>query len=91
MLEAVQEHGSISAGARAQGMSHRRAWLLLDELNSSLVVPAFETAHGGSGGGGARLTSAGIALVALYRGIERDVRTAQRREIGRLLAMLKKA
>ena len=33
LLEAVKEHGSISAAARSVAMSYRRAWLLMDELN----------------------------------------------------------
>jgi molybdate transport system regulatory protein len=34
LLEAVRDHGSISAAGRSMGMSYRRAWLLIDELKS---------------------------------------------------------
>ena len=33
LLEAVRDHGSISAAGRSMGMSYRRAWLLVDALN----------------------------------------------------------
>ncbi len=33
LLEAIQEAGSISGAARALGMSYRRAWLLVEEIN----------------------------------------------------------
>jgi len=40
LLEAVDATGSITAAAKALGMSYRRAWMLVDELNSSLRTPA---------------------------------------------------
>ena len=40
LLEAIQLHGSISAAARSLGMSYRRAWVLIDELNQALASPA---------------------------------------------------
>ncbi len=88
LLEAVREHGSISAGARALGMSYRRAWLLLDELNASLAMPAIVTAQGGKSGGGAALTTSGEALVALYRRIESAALAETRKDVARLLRML---
>src|ERR1700710_132475 len=52
LLEAVHEHGSISAAARSLGMSYRRAWLLIDELNRTLKAPATVSEAGGAAGGG---------------------------------------
>ena len=40
LLEAIRSTGSISAGARALGMSYRRAWLLVEEINNALREPA---------------------------------------------------
>ena len=33
LLEAIRTNGSISASARSLGMSYRRAWLLVEEVN----------------------------------------------------------
>jgi molybdate transport system regulatory protein len=88
LLEAIREHGSISAAARSLAMSYRRAWLLLDELNRSLAEPAITTAQGGRRGGGASITASGEALLDLYRGIEHDALQATRRDTARLLRML---
>ena len=33
LLEAIRSTGSISAAARSIGMSYRRAWLLVEEIN----------------------------------------------------------
>lgn len=70
LLELIAEHGSISRAAKQIGMSYRRAWLLVDELNRIFKSPVIETQHGGSGGGAARLTSFGHAVVGHYRAIE---------------------
>ena len=35
------------------GMSYRRAWLLIDELNHMFEELVIDAKHGGSGGGGA--------------------------------------
>jgi len=70
LLEALAREGSITAAAKALGMSYRRAWLLIDETNKALREPAVSTAQGGAKGGGSQLTETGERLVALYRGIE---------------------
>src|SRR5215471_8507350 len=49
LLEAVRDHGSISAAGRSMDMSYRRAWLLIDELNELFEGPVIETKHRGSG------------------------------------------
>lgn len=76
LLEEIARHGSISAGGRALRMSYRRAWELVEDLNRHLGAPVVAAVTGGSGGGGARLTEAGAALVAAYRAIERATENA---------------
>ncbi|GJE25632.1 winged helix-turn-helix domain-containing protein [Methylobacterium organophilum] len=71
LLEAVAEHGSISAAGRALGMSYRRAWLLIEEMNKGFAEPVVEAQIGGKAGGGARLSPFGADVVAHYRAIER--------------------
>ena len=70
LLEEIARSGSISAAGRALKMSYRRAWELVEDLNKTLGIQVIATAAGGAGGGGARLTEAGSALVAAYRAIE---------------------
>lgn len=75
LLELIAQHGSISRAAREMEMSYRRAWLLADEMNNMFGQAALETQHGGAGGGHARLTSFGHALVGHYRAIEAHNKT----------------
>ncbi len=67
LMEAIAQHGSISAAARAIGMSYRRAWLLVDAMNRCWREPLVETAPGGRARAGARLTPFGSDVLARYR------------------------
>ena len=69
LLEMIAEHGSISAAGRVLGMSYRRAWMLIEEMNRGFGQPVVEAQIGGKAGGGTRLSSLGADLVAHYRAI----------------------
>jgi molybdate transport system regulatory protein len=47
LLEAIQATGSISAAARSLGMSYRRAWLLVEQINDSGAAPPSRRAASG--------------------------------------------
>lgn len=70
LLELIVERGSIRQAAKEMGMSYRRAWLLVDEMNRMFKTPILETQQGGAGGGFARLTSFGHAVIGHYRAME---------------------
>lgn len=88
LLEAIDETGSLTAGAKRLDMSYRRAWMLLDELNRSLKRPAVSSAKGGLEGGGSELTDVGRQLIALYRGIEATAAAACDADIRQILRLL---
>lgn len=70
LLEHIRGTGSISAAGRAMGMSYRRAWLLVSDLNRMFDLPSVESQRGGQRGGGAVLTPFGAALLARFRAME---------------------
>jgi molybdate transport system regulatory protein len=76
LLEQIAALGSIAAGGRALGMSYRRAWELIDELNGIFGRPVVNPKSGGKQGGGAALTALGLELISRYRAIERAAATA---------------
>ncbi|WP_206956539.1 winged helix-turn-helix domain-containing protein [Trinickia acidisoli] len=88
LLEAIREHGSISAAARSLDMSYRRAWMLLDELNRSLTSPATLSEQGGANGGGCTLTPVGEKIIRVYRDIEDRARRNCATQIAALTALL---
>ncbi|MGZ8335068.1 MAG: winged helix-turn-helix domain-containing protein [Allosphingosinicella sp.] len=63
LLRQITAQGSISAAARAMGMSYRRAWLLVDAMNRCFRRPLVEARPGR---GGARVTGEGARLLAAY-------------------------
>ncbi len=94
LLQAIQATGSISAGARQIGMSYRRAWLLVEEINTALHKPAVEAATGGAQGGGAVVTPVGEKIIEIYQSIETIARSAAKdefRAVGKLARKGKKA
>ena len=90
LLEEISRHGSISAAGRAMKMSYRRAWLLVDDLNSSFSEPLVSTRLGGAGGGKASLTPAGRTVVRAYRSIENEARKIFLRRSTALTGRLRK-
>ncbi len=73
LLEHIGTGGSLSQAARELGMSYRRAWQLLESLNSCFRERAVLSAKGGRGGGGARLTPFGRLLIRVYREFDAEV------------------
>lgn len=88
LLEAIAATGSISAAARRLGMSYRRAWLLIDEMNRCFRTPVVGTAAGGKGGGGARVTAGGLAVLREYRALEQRVRRVVDKDLPRFARLL---
>jgi molybdate transport system regulatory protein len=70
LLEEIGRTGSISQAGRNLGMSYRRAWLLIDDMNKCFRHAVVSTKAGGLQGGGAVLTEFGAGLVRNYRTIE---------------------
>lgn len=73
LLEAIARTGSLSQAARDLGMSYRRAWLLIDSMNTDFDTAVISATVGGSGGGGAQLTAFGRELIDAYRNLEARV------------------
>lgn len=90
LMELISRHGSISAAGKQMGMSYRRAWLLVDEINGIFRAPLVEKQMGGTGGGGARLTEFGRNVVGRYRAIEDAAATATAADTRALEALLPK-
>ncbi|WP_236172668.1 TOBE domain-containing protein [Pseudomonas pseudonitroreducens] len=70
LLAQIAQLGSITHAAKAAGMSYKTAWDAIDELNNLSDRPLVERSVGGKGGGGARLTTEGERLLALYQRLE---------------------
>lgn len=89
LLEHIRAAGSIAAAGRRMGMSYKRAWTLVEEMNAAFRAPLVDSARGGAKGGGARLTATGDAVLAHYRKLEDAAGAAGSEEIAALEALLR--
>ncbi|MGL4237228.1 winged helix-turn-helix domain-containing protein [Tabrizicola sp.] len=89
LLAQIAETGSIAAAGRAMGMSYKRAWALVEEMNAAFRAPLVTSARGGAGGGGAALTEDGHVVLGAYRAMLRATEAAARPEIDRIAALLR--
>lgn len=63
LLRHIQECGSIRQAALQMGMSYRKAWDLIEHMNSKLDKPVVVSIRGGKGGGKASVTDKGLAII----------------------------
>lgn len=79
LLGFIEETGSLAEAAHRMQLSYRRAWGKVREIEQNLGVKLVESAAGGAGGGGSRLTPEGRRLVALFE----RFREATEQDLGR--------
>lgn len=88
LLERIAETGSIRQAAFGMEMSYRAAWGAVQVMNDRVGVPLVTRETGGRGGGGARLSAEGMALLKAYRALEVEHARAVARLNKRLQALL---
>lgn len=73
LLVKIAEKGSLSAAAKAVGMSYRYAWGLVRNVEEHLGKPIVKTRRGGKHGGETELTKAGLSLVADFEELKEAI------------------
>ena len=66
LLQLIDETGSISQAAKSMGMSYKKAWAMIDEMNTMASKPYVIPQKGGEKGGGTQLTETGKKAVEAY-------------------------
>ncbi|MEE3998705.1 molybdenum transporter [Tenacibaculum sp. FZY0031] len=66
LLKSIKETKSLSKSARDLGMSYKKAWNLIDSVNTKADKPVVVKTAGGLGGGGTTLTEYGLELIKIY-------------------------
>lgn len=84
LLRLIDETGSLAEAAAQMQLSYRRAWGKLKEIEANLGVRLVESAAGGAGGGGSRLTPDGRRYVEMYDRFRRASEQALNIEFGRI-------
>jgi molybdate transport system regulatory protein len=76
LLAAIEQHGSISAAARALGLSYKGAWDAVQVLNNLFDRPLVAAAPGGRAGGAAKVTDSGRTVIRAFRAVEAELAVA---------------
>lgn len=83
LLKAIEDKGSLSKAAKSLGMSYKKAWSLIDAVNTRSQQPVITTSIGGKGGGGAQLTPYGKSLVNAFETINKNCWKFLDKQIGK--------
>ncbi|QHS58583.1 winged helix-turn-helix domain-containing protein [Chitinophaga agri] len=67
LLELIQETGSMNQAAKRMKMSYKKAWELINNLNSMSATPLVITSTGGDNGGGSAISDEARQLIAYHR------------------------
>ena len=74
LLEAIETHGSISKAAKSMKMSYKKAWGLVQSMNSQSKEPIIQPKTGGKNGGGSSVSDAGKKAIALFKKLDEENR-----------------
>ncbi|RUA18206.1 MAG: ModE family transcriptional regulator [Flavobacteriia bacterium] len=66
LLNHIDQQGSISKAAKAMGMSYKKAWSMVDDMNQKGQNPYVTLHKGGNKGGGAELTETGKTILTAF-------------------------
>ena len=67
LLLGIEETGSISKAARLMGMSYKKAWEMINTLNTQTPKPFVITQTGGEKGGGSVITTEAKKFISYHR------------------------
>jgi molybdate transport system regulatory protein len=66
LLERIEETGSINKAAKQMNMSYKKAWEMINALNSQASKPFVITQTGGEKGGGSTITTEARQLITYH-------------------------
>ncbi|WP_299098267.1 winged helix-turn-helix domain-containing protein [uncultured Winogradskyella sp.] len=72
LLKQVDETASISAAAKALKMSYKKAWNLLNEIETLAEQPVLVKNIGGKNGGGTQVTDYGKSLILQFETLNQN-------------------
>lgn len=67
LLQHIEATGSIAQAAKAMRLSYKKAWTMVDSMNSLGTSPYVVTQKGGAEGGGTLLTETGKNVMEAYQ------------------------
>lgn len=84
LLELIAETGSLNKAAIGMGMSYKKAWEMVSDLNSQSATPLVILKTGGEKGGGSVITAEAKELIACYKLLRKRFQAFLEKETKRL-------
>jgi|SRR5688572_15555328 len=80
LLERINETGSINQAAKQMQMSYKKAWEIINMLNTQSAQPLVITQTGGNSGGGSIITSETKEIIAWYQSLREKFKDFLKKE-----------
>jgi molybdate transport system regulatory protein len=80
LLDLIDREGSIAKAAKQMGMSYKKAWDIVTDLNTRGKEHYVVSRKGGEKGGGAELTEAGRLVLTHYRSLTQKLNSLVSKE-----------
>jgi molybdate transport system regulatory protein len=71
LLEHIEKTGSLNKAARQMGMSYKKAWEMINKLNTQSHKPLVILKSGGEKGGGSVITDEAKELIACHKNLRK--------------------
>jgi molybdate transport system regulatory protein len=84
LLELINDTGSINQATKQMEMSYKKAWKIINSLNTETRQPFVITQTGGSSGGGSVVTDDAKAVIAWYKDMRERFSALLEKETGNL-------
>ncbi|NQY06384.1 MAG: LysR family transcriptional regulator [Flavobacteriaceae bacterium] len=72
LLKEIEINNSLSKAAKEMNMSYKKAWRLIDEINTVAPEKVVESNIGGKNGGGSQITKYGKSLIKQYEQLKME-------------------
>ena len=89
ILEAIDNHASLSAASKATGISYNHVWMMIGQMNRDFREPVVLTRMGRRGG--ASLTPMGKRVLTQFRAMEKKIAAAAARHLTAFATMISEA
>ncbi|MER3319104.1 MAG: winged helix-turn-helix domain-containing protein [Allomuricauda sp.] len=88
LLMMIEKNGSLSKAAKEMGMSYRKAWAMVEDMNQRGQEPYVELHKGGTKGGGAELTEIGKKVLTTFQKMNDKISETVQQHTDELLGLI---
>jgi molybdate transport system regulatory protein len=86
LLEHIDTTGSINQAAKLMGMSYKKAWQMINAINTQGTTPFVITQSGGEKGGGSIITPEAKELIAYHQQLRKRFQEFLEQETKQLIS-----